>query len=135
MESKTKCVFQAWQNSFGSVWSSMSIGLSLLHYSMKSKRKQNKKVGWCFTTNIYPTCISRAFQMHFSSPEECIWHWFPIMFSLGLCWLMTYSILLMCFLCIKVAIGIENTFRTMFGILQEYRNRPRIRKNMLRCIF
>ena len=74
---------------------------------MKNKRKQNKRIDLCFTTNIYPTCISRAFQMHFSLPEECIWHWFPIMFSFGFCWLMTYSILLMCFLCIKVAIVIE----------------------------
>ena len=43
VESKTKCVFQGWQNAFGSVWSSMSIGLSLLHYSMKtSEIKTNK---------------------------------------------------------------------------------------------
>ena len=81
-----------------------SIRFAPLRHEKQTKTTQ--RIDWCFTTNIYPTCISRAFQMHFSSPEECVWHWFPIMFSLGFCWLMTCSILLMCFLCIK-AVGIE----------------------------
>ena len=81
-----------------------------LHYNMKNKRN-NKKSRLNFTTSIYPTGISRAYQMHFSSPEECIWHWFPIMFSLGFCWLMTYSILLIYFLYIKVAVGCSTICR------------------------
>ena len=101
----------------------------------EKQTKTTQKMDWCFTTNIYPACISRAFHpacisrafhMHFSSPEECIWHWFPIMFSLGFCWLMTYSILLMSFLCKKVAVAIEkhvkNNVRHLAGVPKQTQN-------------
>ena len=61
VERKTKRIFQAWQNAFGSVWSAMSFGLSSLHYSMKNTKK--KQIGV-----LRPTSTRHAFLGH----SKCI---------------------------------------------------------------